>query len=1389
MPNTASIKQKDFALSILDSMNDHICLLDKKGNIVYTNKIWRDFAVKNGYSSQKDWEYFNYFDICKTAEKKNFRESKELLKAFQNILNGKIDSFSIEYPCHSPSEKRWFSANISTIHQKNKKYLLVIHKNITTLKSAQEDIKRSEAMWRFALESVGDGLWDWDVQTNMVFYSPQWKRLLGYNSDEIGKDITEWSGRLHPDDLEQTLKNLNKHLIGETGIYTAQYRIKTKAGYYIWVLDRGKVMERDADDKPTRVVGFISDISKQIQTEESLRNSEYIMAEAQRIAHFGSWDWNIIDNTLYWSEEVFNIFGLNQKEFRATYDTFLNAIHPDDRQSVISAVDDAVNNNKPYEIVHRVITPSGRERIVKEVGKVYTDSTGNPIRMIGVVHDITEMKEYELQHSIILKTTMEGFWITDLQGRLLDVNDVYANLIGYTKEELMNMSIPDVEVIEKPEETKRHIEKILTTGYDRFETKHRCKNGSIIDVEISVIYTKLGNGRLIVFIRDITDRKRFENTLRESEQKFRVITEYAISGIALANSDGFLQYVNDAFVDIVKYSKEELIGMHFKDFSHPDNIETEIGYLKDIIEGKREYYRIEKRYITKFRDIVWVDIAVSVIRDENGNPLNFVGIVIDITQTKKIQSELQKAREDAEAASKAKSEFLANMSHEIRTPMNVILGLGHLALKTTLDPKQRDYITKIYASAQSLLGIINDILDFSKIEAGKLELEHANFNLYDILQHISNLVYVRAEEKGLEILFQIDPIVPERLVGDPLRISQILTNLVNNAVKFTEKGEIVISVKVKEIKDMDVSLFIYISDTGVGMTEEEIKNLFKPFTQTDTSTTRKYGGTGLGLSIVKRLVDLMGGEVWVESTKGIGSIFHVTLPLKVYRFEDMKSKILPVELTNKKILVVDDNPTSRLILKEMLESFSFKVDTVSSGLEAIDLLSQKNTVDYSIIILDYKMPQLDGIETAKRLSMLRSEKNTPNTIIMVTAFGKEELKEKAFDVGIKGFLPKPFLPLDLYNLILQNLKPEDLKDDYSPIIQKDIKTDTPYLEGIKVLVVEDHEINQQVAKELLESSGITVDIAINGLDAVNKVKYGEMYDALLMDIQMPEMDGFEATRIIRNIHSLEALPIIAMTAHAMSEEKEKCISAGMNDFIPKPIKPEDLYSKLTKHIKKGIFLSNKKTLVDYKSETLDIPKALPGIDMEIGLKRVNHNRKLFIDLIKRFIDENQNTAEIISNAINEKRYNDALIALHKLKGTSGTISATKLFDSIKDFETAIKEEKSEEEIMILLKNVVSNIEEVLRLENYLSKPKPPIIPAVPLDADLNLIIQEITTLCSKLENNDLSALQSFENIKYSLSSFASPLILGDIVSRLNKLDFMGAKSLLESLLSSLNIKK
>jgi CheY-like chemotaxis protein len=601
-------------------------------------------------------------------------------------------------------------------------------------------------------------------------------------------------------------------------------------------------------------------------------------------------------------------------------------------------------------------------------------------------------------------------------------------------------------------------------------------------------------------------------------------------------------------------------------------------------------------------------------------------------------------------------------------------------LKTELTAKQRDYLNKIRSSANSLLGIINDILDFSKIEAGKLDMEAVDFQLEDTLDNISTLVGIKTQGKGLELLFKTDPSVPTALVGDPLRLGQILINLSNNAVKFTDTGEIVVSTELVNKDEAEVTLKFSVRDTGIGMTAEQAAKLFQPFAQADSSTSRKYGGTGLGLSISKRLAEMMDGEIWVESQPGQGSTFSFTANFGLGK-EKAKKRFKPApELRGMQVLVVDDNATSRGILQEMLESFSFEVSLAASGEEGItELEAASKDKPFELVIMDWKMPGMDGIEASKRIKDHKDLSKIP-PIILVTAYGREEIMQQAEQVGLEGFLLKPVNPSMLFDTIMQALG--EAVPETTRVAQRHEQEAEAlkHIRGARVLLVEDNDINQQVALEILESARLNVSLAENGQEAVSAVKEKD-YDVVLMDIQMPLMNGYEATEAIRSDPRFKDLPIIAMTAHAMAGDEDKSLQAGMNGHVTKPIDPDQLFATLLKWIEpRDEATSDRQPEVTLEKTDLtqqtqpqeELPESLPGFDIAAGLKRLMGNKRLYRKLLVDFGAKYVETASEIREAIDAKDFEQIHSLIHNLKGLAGNLEAGDLQAAAVEMEKLVK---------------------------------------------------------------------------------------------------------------------
>ena len=667
-------------------------------------------------------------------------------------------------------------------------------------------------------------------------------------------------------------------------------------------------------------------------------------------------------------------------------------------------------------------------------------------------------------------------------------------------------------------------------------------------------------GAVVTFV-DVTERKKVEGALSDSEQRLRAIFEGAPTGIAIVEVGTGKVVANGVYRRMLGCSNEEMQHVSTIDrLTHPDDREPDKLWFQRLLDGECTHLQREKRYLPRDGRIVWANVELSLLRDAAGKPQLVLGTAVDITERKQAEIELQRAKEAAEAASHAKSTFLATMSHEIRTPMNGILGMTDLVMDTNLTTEQREHLGLVRLSAESLLSIINDVLDFSKIEAGKFEIEAIPFDLRESLGETMQSLSIRAHQKGLELVYDVQPDVPEALIGDPGRIRQVLVNLAGNAIKFTERGEVFVQVSQEMDEAALACLHFAVKDTGVGVPEDKQKKIFEAFSQADGSMARKYGGTGLGLTICTRLVNLMGGRIWVESQPGQGSTFHFTLRLTVQDSAAPRPEPLETQkLRDLHALIVDDNFTNRKVLAGMLSRWGMRPTAVEGGRSALQALhvARDTGRPFPLVLLDGQMPEMDGFALAEIIQ--RDPMLIGAAIMMLTSAGHLGDAARCRELGISAYLVKPIRQGELLQAICNILNLS--KPDKAPLVTRHTLRETR--NRTRVLLAEDNAVNQTLAVRLLEKRGYDVSVAGNGLEALAALERGH-FDVVLMDVQMPEMDGFGATEAIRarECSTGGRVPIVAMTAHALKGDEERCLAAGMDAYISKPIRTNEMFATI-----------------------------------------------------------------------------------------------------------------------------------------------------------------------------------------------------------------------------------
>ncbi|MCD6259312.1 MAG: response regulator [Helicobacteraceae bacterium] len=880
----------------------------------------------------------------------------------------------------------------------------------------------------------------------------------------------------------------------------------------------------------------------------------------------------------------------------------------------------------------------------------------------------------------ILENTVGGYWDWDLVNNTEYLSPTFKKMFGYEDHEMQNAPESWMKIIFKEdlEKTLKLFDlHVKSRGEVPFigEVRYHHKNGSTVWVVCSGTVVEWDtNGKPLRMLGshvDITQRKVIEQNLRESEQRFSDVAEASGEYIWELDAKGEYKFLTKPFEEMLGYSVQEGLGRTPFSFM-PKEEEIRVGayFINEVAANGVPFRGLVHQSITKEGNIIWQKVNGLPMFDSSGNIIGYRGAALDITNEKKVREELEAAKLKAESASKAKTEFLANMSHEIRTPMNAIIGLGDVLNDMLHEEEHKNILYKINSASKMLLSVINDILDYSKIEAGKLELEHQSFSFEDVLEQLKVMFEQKASQKGLELYFHLRDKIPSMLYGDQLRLTQVLTNLLSNSIKFTSQGNIALKIELNQIiEHQKVRLDFSIQDTGIGMNQAHIDKLFEPFTQADSSTTRKYGGTGLGLVIVKNTLEAMGSEIQVQSTENVGTKFSFTIDFDMVAcdLERQREKNFL-----QKVLIVDDQEISREVLKDMLFEFECSFDEASNGAEAIEYVLQADAKDepYDLLLLDWNMPLLNGVQTVQKLQDLQQKgeiRSKIPTVFMISAYATKEIDLDS--IAIDCFISKPVTPSNLLNAIA------DAKGGEKRRRKHLVKESSPDLSALYILIVEDNEVNQEVISMMLEKVGISYEIANNGKEGVekfleNKEGNKKSFDLILMDLQMPVMSGYEASKKIRE-YDLK-VPIIALTAAAMIEDKERALAVGMDEHIGKPIERAELYRVISKLTKKQIQSKetkrDKESILDirYLQETLSSQELIRSLLLKFQAQLLHGEFKDIEDIL-------------------QKQSTESLSKLHTLKGVSGNVGANQLYALSSDLEKKLKKEDkiSHEDILAL----------------------------------------------------------------------------------------------------------
>ncbi len=1152
--------------------------------------------------------------------------------------------------------------SLTKVELSGRPVLLVVWHDLTERKKAEEAERQREKRWLLALDASGDGVWDWDLETNRVFFSARWKAMLGHAEDEVSDALDEWDRRVHPDEKEAVYAERNRHLNGAIPQYVKEHRLLCKDGSWKWILDRGLVVERFPDGRPRRMIGTHADLTERRQMEERLRLEQERFRAMSDASPVGIFVTDVAGQATYLNDRWCTLAGMTEAAGLGA--GWSEALHPDDRKHTFSVWNQAIIDGGLFTNEHRFLHSGGRV-VWTQVMAAPMHIAGKIVGYVGTVSDITDrhLNEQRLVDSLrrfdlVAAGASIGIWETRFDPEKWQAqitNDLpfywsprFIEIMGYAVDEFPMRLEPWLQAIH-PDDRERALAGVgecLAFGVPyNVEYRLRHKSGEYHWYHATGEAERDAQGRPLRFagsMSDITTRKRDEELLDQARVQLLDAVGAIDAGFAMFDADDCLVISNHRFAEIYGLSgDQQMPGTSYQEIlsAMVHGALQKLSVTSDswITERLAEHQHpgSEQEFNVAGR---WIRIAER--RTADGG---IVSLHTDVTILKQAHDDMRQARDIAEQAARAKSDFLATMSHEIRTPMNGVIGMTSLLLDTPLTPQQRDFAETVRTCGDNLLSLINDILDFSKMEAGHLRLEHISFSPRRLVEDAVALLAEQAQSKGLELVALIGAAVPSKLLGDPGRLRQVVLNLLSNAIKFTARGEVVLTLDRAPDANGRVPLTLAIRDTGIGIPEQARERMFKAFSQADSSTTRKFGGTGLGLVICQRLVVLMGGDIDFASTVGVGTQFTCRIVLDPVK--DEESPLANPGLVGKQVWLIGGHPLGRRVMRDQVLSWGMRCDETENP---DDVVAWSATKKPDLLVIDHDV-RGGGLVVGVALASYPNLAAVPKILVATT--GMRGMAAAATEAGFSGFLTKPLRQAQLFDCLLVVLDQLSRLGDHPTSAAPILVTRHTLAEDTlrpRVLVVEDNLVNRQVAVAMLGKIGCLCDIATNGQEAVEATAL-QHYQIVFMDCQMPVMDGFAATTAIRQREGGgQRVRIVALTANAMSGDRERCLAAGMDDYLSKPVGPTDFA--------KAFERARGMNIAPFPSAPTPTPNSEPAID-DVALRALLDATDL--DTVRSVIELMRNDATAVVEELRQAAQTKDAVALgriaHRLKGSSGTL--------------------------------------------------------------------------------------------------------------------------------------